>query len=59
MNSKIPKDQEVNLKPKLDLFDLHIWKGRTIALAEQDNGSYIWHRNKQIHGNNIQEERFK
>ena len=59
VNSKIPKDQEVNLKPKLGLFDLHIWKGRTIALAEQDDDSYLWHRNQQIHGNNIQEERFK
>ena len=59
VNSKMPKDQEVNWKPKLGLFDLHILKRRTIALAEQDDDSYLWHRNKQIHGNNIQEERFK
>ena len=45
VNPKIPKDQEINLKPKLGLFDLHIWK-RTIALAEQDDDSYLWHRNK-------------
>ena len=44
VNSKIPKDQGV--KSKLGLFDLHIWKRRTIALAEQDDDSYLWHRNK-------------
>ena len=54
---KYPNTKE--LKPKLGLFDLHILKRRTIALAEQDDDSYLWHRNKQIHGNNIQEERFK
>ena len=59
VNSKIPKDQKDNLKPKLGLFDLHILKRSTIALAEQDDDSYLWHRNEQIHGNNIQEERFK
>lgn len=59
VGSKIPKDQEVNLKPKLGLFDLHIWQRETVALAEQDGGSYIWHRSKQIHGKNIQEERLR
>ena len=59
VSSKIPKDQEVNLKPKLGLFDLHIWQRETVALAEQDGGSYIWHRSKQIHENNIQEERLR
>ena len=54
---KYPKTKE--LKPKLGLFDLHILKRSTIALAEQDDDSYLWHRNEQIHGNNIQEERFK
>ena len=59
VSSKIPEGQEVSLKPKLGLFDLHMWKRETIALAEQDGGSYIWHGSKQIHGNNIQEERLR
>ena len=59
VSSKIPKDQEVNLKPKLGLFNLHMWKRKTVTLAEQDGGSYIWHRSKQIHGNYIQEKRFR
>lgn len=45
VSSKIPEDQEVNLKPKLGLFDLHMWQRET-ALAEQDGGSYIWHGSK-------------
>ena len=56
VSSKTPEDQEVNLKPKLGLFDLHMWQRET-ALAEQDGGSYIGHGSKQIRGNNIQEER--
>ena len=59
VSSKIPKDQDVNLKPKLGLFDLYMWKRKTITLAEQDGGSYIRHRSKQIHGNNIQEKRLR
>ena len=59
VSPKIPEDQEVNFKPKLGLFDLHMWKREKIALAEQDGGSYIWHRSKQIHENNIQEERLR
>ena len=59
VSSKTPEDQEVNLKPKLGLFDLHMWKRETVAFAEQDGGSYIWHKSKQIPGNNIQEERLR
>lgn len=30
-----------------------------VALADQGSGSYIWHKSKQIHGNDIQEERLR